>query len=125
MDAYLPRTLEEALELRAAHPQAHVIAGGTDVMVQVNFDLLRPEGLLDVSRLEELRTWQERDGEVFLGAGVPYTRIMHELPQIRALAEVRQTGDVHQRLGATEVHVQLDHYVRPAGDRHDLRVRAR
>ena len=115
MDAYLPRTLEEALELRAAHPEAHVIAGGTDVMVQVNFDLLRPEGLLDVSRLEELRTWHERDGEVVLGAGVPYTRILHELPQVRSLAEasrsvgspqIRNRGTVGGNLGTAS----------PAGD---------
>jgi CO/xanthine dehydrogenase FAD-binding subunit len=115
MEAYLPRTLEEALELRAAHPEAHVIAGGTDVMVQMNFDLIRPEGLLDVSRLEELRRWHERDGEVFLGAGVPYTRILQDLKGIRSLAEasrsvgspqIRNRGTVGGNLGTAS----------PAGD---------
>jgi CO/xanthine dehydrogenase FAD-binding subunit len=115
VDAYLPRTLEEALELRAAHPEAHVIAGGTDTMVQINFDLLRPDGLLDVSRLEELRRWHERDGEVFLGAGVTYTRILHDLRGIRALAEasrsvgspqIRNRGTVGGNLGTSS----------PAGD---------
>src|SRR5207247_436253 len=38
MDVLLPRTLEEALEMKAAAPAALPIAGGTDVMVALNFD---------------------------------------------------------------------------------------
>jgi CO/xanthine dehydrogenase FAD-binding subunit len=115
MDAYLPRTLEEALELRAAHPEATPIAGGTDVMVALNFDLARPEGLLDVSRVPELAAWHERDGHVFLGAGVTYARILRDLPQVRALAEasrsvgspqIRNRGTVGGNLGTAS----------PAGD---------
>jgi CO/xanthine dehydrogenase FAD-binding subunit len=49
-----PRTLAEALEARAAHPEATPVAGGTDLMVAVNFGRFRPEALLDVSRIEEL-----------------------------------------------------------------------
>jgi CO/xanthine dehydrogenase FAD-binding subunit len=108
VDVYLPRTLEEALELRAAHPEAHPIAGGTDVMVELNFDKLRPEALLDISRVPELRAWREDDREVFLGAGVTYTRIMRELPQLRALGQasrgvgspqIRNRGTVGGNLG--------------------------
>ncbi|MGZ8584870.1 MAG: FAD binding domain-containing protein [Actinomycetota bacterium] len=108
MDVFLPRTLEEALELRAAHPEVRPIAGGTDLMVELNFDKLRPEGLLDVSRLPELREWRFEAGDVFLGAGVTYTRILRELPQLRALAEasrgvgspqIRNRGTVGGNLG--------------------------
>jgi CO/xanthine dehydrogenase FAD-binding subunit len=108
MDVHLPRTLEEALEMRAAHPEALPIAGGTDLMVEINFDVRRPEALLDVSRLPELRAWRFEDGEVFLGSGVTYTRILHELPQLRALAEasrgvgspqIRNRGTVGGNLG--------------------------
>jgi CO/xanthine dehydrogenase FAD-binding subunit len=108
MDVHLPRTLEEALELRAAHPEALPIAGGTDLMVEINFDVRRPEALIDVSRLPELHAWRFEDGEVFLGAGVTYTRILHELPQLRALAEasrgvgspqIRNRGTVGGNLG--------------------------
>ena len=87
MDFFLPRTLEEALELRAAHPEAVPIAGGTDLMVEMNFGVIRPEAFLDVSRLEELQEWRSDDGQVFLGSGVTYARIMRELPQLRALGE--------------------------------------
>jgi CO/xanthine dehydrogenase FAD-binding subunit len=115
MDVYLPRTLDEALELRASHPEAVPIAGGTDLMVEINFDVRRPEAFLDVSRLPELRSWRVQDGHVFLGAGVSYTRIQRELPQLRALAEasrgvgspqIRNRGTVGGNLGTAS----------PAGD---------
>jgi len=115
MDVYLPRTLEEALELRAAHPEAIPIAGGTDLMVELNFDRSRPEAMLDVSRLPELRAWSVDGGTVVLGAGVTYTRIQRELPQLRALAEasrsvgspqIRNRGTVGGNLGTAS----------PAGD---------
>jgi CO/xanthine dehydrogenase FAD-binding subunit len=108
LDVLLPRTLEEALEMRAARPEAVPIAGGTDLMVEVNFDQIRPEAFLEVSRLPELREWSISDGQVFLGAGVTYTRILEQLPQLRALAEssrgvgspqIRNRGTVGGNLG--------------------------
>ena len=58
----LPRTLPEALELKAAHPEAMPIAGGTDVMVEINFDRHRPPALIDLTRLPELAVWRREDG---------------------------------------------------------------
>ena len=43
MDVLSPRSLAEALELKAEHPDALPIQGGTDVMVAFNFDRARPE----------------------------------------------------------------------------------
>lgn len=91
MEVFRPETLGEALELKAAHPEAVPIAGGTDLMVELNFDRLRPETMIDVSRLPELREWRREDGEVFLGAGVTYARIMRELPEIRTLVQASRT----------------------------------
>jgi CO/xanthine dehydrogenase FAD-binding subunit len=115
VDVLLPRTLEEALELRAARPESVPIAGGTDLMVAVNFDRIRPEAFLDLSRLPELREWRFEDDRVFLGAGVTYARIQRELPQLRALAQasrgvgspqIRNRGTVGGNLGTAS----------PAGD---------
>ncbi len=91
MDVHLPRTLDEALELKAAHPEALPIAGGTDVMVEINFDRHRPEAMIDISRLEELRTWRRENGSMFLGAGVTYSRIMRELPGFRPWVQASRT----------------------------------
>jgi CO/xanthine dehydrogenase FAD-binding subunit len=74
-----PDTLQEALALKAAHPQALPIAGGTDVMVELNFDRARPEAMLDLTRVRELREWGAQDGRLRVGAGVSYTRIIDEL----------------------------------------------
>lgn len=91
MDVLLPRTLDEALEMKAATPEAVPIAGGTDLMVLLNFDRLRPRVMLDISRLSELRTWRREDGTFFLGAGVTYSRIVKGLPEFRPLVEASRT----------------------------------
>jgi CO/xanthine dehydrogenase FAD-binding subunit len=91
MEVFLPRTLQEALETKAAHPEALPIAGGTDVMVELNFDRHRPEAILDVSRVPELQAWRRENGNLFLGAGVTYTRIMRELPGFTPLVQAART----------------------------------
>ena len=84
------------------------IAGGTDVMVELNMDLGRPETLMDISRLSELGGWRREDGHLFLGAGVTYTGIMRELPEHTALVQasrsvgspqIRNRGTVGGNLG--------------------------
>ena len=52
MEFLQPATWVEALQMKAAHPQAVPIQGGTDVMVELNFDRYRPEYLLDLTRVE-------------------------------------------------------------------------
>jgi len=74
-----PATLDEALELRGAHPDATALAGGTDLMVELNFDKSRPPAILDLTRVPELREWAPDDGRLRVGAGVTYTRIIDEL----------------------------------------------
>jgi CO/xanthine dehydrogenase FAD-binding subunit len=93
MDVLTPRSLEEALELKSEHPHAVPIQGGTDVLVALNFDQLRPERLLNLNEVEELRGWSRDDGSHRLGAGLTYTELMQgsladELP---ALAEASRT----------------------------------
>ncbi len=91
MDVLLPRTLEEALEMKAARPEAVPIAGGTDLMVELNFDRRRPETMIDICRVPELQEWRREDGALFLGAGVTYSRIMRELPELAPLAQASRT----------------------------------
>jgi CO/xanthine dehydrogenase FAD-binding subunit len=91
VDVLLSRTLEEALEVKARRPEAVPIAGGTDIMVELNFDRHRPESIVDVSRVPELQRWSRDDGTLFLGAGVTYTRIMRELPEFAVLTQASRT----------------------------------
>jgi CO/xanthine dehydrogenase FAD-binding subunit len=91
MEFLAPRSLEEAFEMKAARPDAVPIAGGTDVMVEINFGRLRPPAILDVSRLPELNVVRREDGGPFLGAGVTYERIERELRDLRPLVEASRS----------------------------------
>lgn len=93
MDVLTPRSLREALELKARHPDALPIQGGTDVMVELNFDRTRPELLLNLNEVPELRGWSRENGALRLGAGITYAELesgslAKELP---ALAEASRT----------------------------------
>ena len=131
MDFLQPSTWAEALEAKAAHPEAVVIAGGTDVMVGINFGHLRPPQLIDLNRVAGLQQWDIVDGAVRLGAGVSYARVITELgdrlpglamasrtigsPQIRNrgtvggnLATSSPAGDAHPALLAADAVVEVE-----------------
>jgi CO/xanthine dehydrogenase FAD-binding subunit len=118
MDFLRPASWEEALAAKAEHPTAVPIAGGTDVMVEINFDHRRPDHLIDLGRIGELAEWEVREDSVRLGASVPYTKIMEnlraELPGLAlashtvASPQIRNRGGVGGNLGTAS----------PAGDAH-------
>ncbi len=109
-------TLEEALQMKAAEPDARPIAGGTDLMVELNFDYRRPGAVLDLTAVPELGEWGEEDGSLRVGAGVSYARIIGELgDKLPGLAmasrtvgspQIRNRGTVGGNLGTAS----------PAGD---------
>jgi CO/xanthine dehydrogenase FAD-binding subunit len=79
MDFLQPSSWDAALAAKAERPDAVPISGGTDLMVDVNFDRRRPDALLDLNGVVELTTWAEVDGHVRIGAAVPFTRIIDEI----------------------------------------------
>ena len=93
MEVASPRSLDEALRVKAEHPDAVPIQGGTDVMVELNFDRRRPELLLNLNEVEELRGWSRDNGSVRLGAGLTYTEAMQQplAGLLPALAEASRT----------------------------------
>ena len=93
MDVLTPQTLDEALRAKADHPDAWPIQGGTDVMVALNFDRGRPNALLNLNEVAELRGWSRENGELRLGSGLTYAEIEHgELKDVLpALAEASRT----------------------------------
>jgi CO/xanthine dehydrogenase FAD-binding subunit len=93
VDVLTPTTLEEALQLKSQHPDAVPIQGGTDVMVALNFDRARPETVLNLNELHELRAVTRENGALRLGAGLTYSEIEHgELRDVLpALAEASRT----------------------------------
>jgi len=93
VDVLTPRILEEALRLKAERPEAVPIQGGTDVMVELNFDRGRPPALLNLNEVPELRGWSRENGTLRLASGLTYTEAM-EAPLAEAaggLAEASRT----------------------------------
>ncbi len=88
-----PRTLDEALGLKAERPDAVPIEGGTDVMVELNFDRARPEALLNLNEVRELKGWSRENGTLRLSAGLTYAEAMEEplREELPALAEASRT----------------------------------
>jgi CO/xanthine dehydrogenase FAD-binding subunit len=118
MEFLQPRTWADALAVKAERPDSVPLAGGTDVMVEVNFDQSRPSALLDLTRVDDLAVWAQEGDRVRLGAGVSYTRVISELgAQLPGLAkasrtvgspQIRNRGTIGGNLGAAS----------PAGDAH-------
>jgi CO/xanthine dehydrogenase FAD-binding subunit len=78
MEFLQPGSLAEALAAKAASPDAVPIAGGTDIMVELNFARRRPPVLLDLTRVPELADWSLQDGRLRVGAGVTYAELTGE-----------------------------------------------
>ena len=93
MDVLTPQTLDEALRLKADIPEARFVQGGTDVLVELNFDRSRPPALINLNEVTELRGFTQENGTLVLGSGLTYAEAMRgtvaeELP---ALAEASRT----------------------------------
>jgi CO/xanthine dehydrogenase FAD-binding subunit len=118
MEFFRPATWSDALAIKAGQPAALPLAGGTDVMVDINFDRARPAALLDLTGIGELADWAASDGVIRLGAGVPYARVISELGgRLPGLAvasrtvgspQIRNRGTIGGNLGSAS----------PAGDAH-------
>ena len=70
-----PGTLPECWQLMAEHPDARLIAGGTDLAVESNLRLKRFPYLISVEALPELRVHRESASELELGAGLTLSEV--------------------------------------------------
>lgn len=93
MTVAVPGSLDEALGLLAADPDAHVLAGGTDFMVEVNYDHRRPPAVVSLRNVDEIRGWHRDGNTLILGAGLRYLEMMQpELAELApALAQAART----------------------------------
>jgi CO/xanthine dehydrogenase FAD-binding subunit len=88
--------LATALDAKAERPDAELLAGGTDLMVDVNLASHRPAAVISVRRCDELLEWEDRR----IGAAVTWARL-EEGPH-RALAQLARTiGSPQIRAAAT------------------------
>ncbi|HEX5959186.1 MAG TPA: xanthine dehydrogenase family protein subunit M [Hyphomicrobiaceae bacterium] len=80
-----PTSLDQAVALLAAEPgEARVLAGGTDLLVQLRTDLIEPALLVDVKRIAEMRQVIEEGGGFRIGAAVSGAELK-EHPKLKAV----------------------------------------
>jgi CO/xanthine dehydrogenase FAD-binding subunit len=116
MSVLLPTTVGEAVAA-LSDPAVQVLAGGTDFMVEVNAGRRRPEHVLSVGRIAELRTWSHTPSEVRLGAAVTYTDLLQPAlaSHLPALAQAARTVGSPQIRNAGTIGGNLA-TASPAGD---------
>jgi CO/xanthine dehydrogenase FAD-binding subunit len=114
---FLPKSLEETFDTLEQWPGAQLLAGGTDFMVEVNFGHRRPEAVVCLRKVAELRRWRLDGDEAVLGAGVTFAEL--ERPELAELLpglaqaartvgspQIRNAGTIGGNLGTAS----------PAGD---------
>jgi CO/xanthine dehydrogenase FAD-binding subunit len=80
-----PNSLKAAVALLAgAAGPARVLAGGTDVIVQMETDLIEPQLLVDIKKIPEVRQITAEDGGFRIGAAVPGMEIMNHAALCKA-----------------------------------------
>lgn len=91
-DYAAPRSVQEAARLLAEHPDARMLAGGTDILPQLRAGRRSTSLVVDIKKIPELSTIAfDAAGNLTLGAAVPCHRIYEDLrirKQFPALAEV-------------------------------------
>lgn len=116
MTVLAPDLVSDALVALGDDPTLTVLAGGTDLMVELNYGRRRPGDVLSLRRLDELRGWRiepgtdDRADEVVLGAATTFTTLVE--PELSALLpalaqaartvgspQIRNTGTIGGNLG--------------------------
>ena len=119
MPVFIPTSLAEATKLLSNNPDAHLLTGGTDMMVEVNFNHRHPETVIALRKIPEFQQWSvdTASGLVHIGSSVPYATMEHgELAKaLPALAEAARTVGSPQIRAAGSIGGNLG-TCSPAGD---------
>ena len=119
MPVFIPSSLAEATQLLSNNPDAHLLTGGTDMMVEVNFNHRHPETVIALRNIPEIQQWSVDAASriVHIGSSVPYATMEHgELAQaLPALAEAARTVGSPQIRAAGSIGGNLG-TCSPAGD---------
>ena len=93
-----PRTLDELVALRTRHPDAPILAGGTDLGLLFSRERRAFDAIISVARVEELSRLEVRDDEIEIGAAATYTRALPVLD-----AEYPGMGELIRRIGSRQI----------------------
>jgi carbon-monoxide dehydrogenase medium subunit len=72
-----PTSLAEAIKLKDQHrDKARVLAGGTDLIVNMKEGMMRPELLIDIKDVPDMHRFAVAEGKLFIGAAVTFCAII-------------------------------------------------
>ncbi len=78
----VPNSIEEALELLHTHQAScKILAGGTDLLVDLRHRLIRPSVIIDIKNISELKKLEFTANGLHIGAAVPISEVL-KLPQL-------------------------------------------
>ena len=118
MSVIVAKELTTALTALREHDDARLIQGGTDLMVEINFNHVKPTTMISLRDVESLRMIRtDTAGIISIGSGVPYSVIEGEpvLTAIPALAQAARTVGSPQIRAAGSLGGNLG-TCSPAGD---------
>ena len=96
MEMIRANNLADVFDALAGHPEALLLAGGTDAMVLVNAGVMAPDYVVSLRGVEDLKRWDD----TFIGAGVTFAKL--EKSDIAGLAELaRSVGSPQIRAAGT------------------------
>lgn len=96
-----PKTLQEACDLLWDYKErAKVIAGGTDLVIALRNESLRPEVLIDITHIPELRMMRVENGMIFIGGGITHSEIASS-PLIHQYGKV--LSDAVSEIGSPQI----------------------
>jgi CO/xanthine dehydrogenase FAD-binding subunit len=101
----LPVSLDEAVSVADARPDATLIAGGTDLMPRINAGRLLPSSLLCLAGVPDLRAVWPSEDEIVLGAGLTFAELMDRqvAALLPALAQAARTLGTPQVRGQATI----------------------
>jgi CO/xanthine dehydrogenase FAD-binding subunit len=119
MTVTVATNLADALAALRATPEARLLQGGTDTMVEINFNHYKPEHIVALRKVQELRSYlvQDDKGLIFIGSGIPYQTLENDpfLKLRPALAQASRTVGSPQIRAAGSLGGNLG-TCSPAGD---------
>jgi len=101
VSVHIGRRIDDVLEELSSAKDTTILAGGTDLLVEINFGRIRPAHIVAIDRVDELKDFS-RNGHVRMGALVTYTRMVEDESGSVALQEAaRPIGSPQIRNVAT------------------------
>ncbi|MGO2013184.1 xanthine dehydrogenase small subunit [Pseudoalteromonas sp.] len=95
---YLPQTASQLVELKATNTNAHLVTGGTDFAIELSQNLLLPDTIISLSQTQELMQLTDNNGELHIGASLPYSLFIDTL-----CGYYPEAKELFERLGSTQV----------------------